>query len=119
MTDFAAASTPSPTRHARPLLRTVGTLLWAWVACALAYLLGIVLAATVADSMPPMMATGVALVLVALQAGATFAAVVWVHKRLLDTLATGWRWTWVVAFAVLQMGTCGIAAITALLALNH
>lgn len=113
-----ASPNPSP-GAGHPLPRTLGTLLWAWVACTLVYLLGIVLAATVAESMPTMLASGVALVLVALQVAVTLAAIVWVHRRLVGTLAPAWRWPCVVTFALLQLGTCGIAGITALLALNR
>lgn len=106
-----------PLRHA--LLRTLWIFLWAWVACVASYLLGIVLTTIVAESMPSSAAAVVAFVLVAGEVLVTFLSIAWTNTRLAEVLQPAARWFWVVAFAVLQLGTCGIAAITTLLALNR
>lgn len=101
------------------LLRTVWVLLRAWGACAAAYLLGIILIASVAESLPTSAASASAIGLVAAEVVVTFAAIAWVRTRLTPLLQPLARWFWVVAFALVQLGTCGIAVITTLLALNR
>lgn len=83
------------------------------------YLLGLALTVTVVDSLPPSVATVATFVLVAGEVLVTFLAVAGVHTRLAGVLQPAARWFWVVAFGLLQLGTCAIAAITTLLALNR
>lgn len=113
----ATMKTTAPLRHVS--LRTFWVLLRAWAACAAAYLLGIVLIATVAESLTMSGASVAAYVLVAAEVAVTLCAVVWTHIRLAALLQPLARWFWVLVFALLQSGMCGIAAITTLLALNR
>lgn len=106
-----------PPRHIP--LRTFWVLLRAWGACVASYLLGIVLIATVVESLTLSGASVAAYVLVAVEVVVTLAAIAWTHVRLAGLLQPLARWFWVLAFALLQLGTCGIAAITTLLALNR
>lgn len=110
-------NTATPSRHI--LLRTFWVLLRAWGACVASYLLGIVLIATVVESLTLSGASVAAYVLVAAEVAVTLAAIAWTHVRLADLLQPLARWFWVLTFALLQLGTCGIAAITTLLALNR
>lgn len=103
----------------RVVLRTLWILLWAWVACMASYLLGLALTVTVVESMPTTVATVATFVLVAGEVLATFLAIGWAHTRLGEVLQPAARWFWVVLFALLQLGICGIAVLTTLLALNR
>ncbi|MFZ2307960.1 MAG: hypothetical protein WAW34_11590 [Rhodoferax sp.] len=110
-------NTTAPIRHI--LLRAFWILLRAWGACVASYLLGIVLIATVVESLTLSGASVAAYVLVAVEVVVTLAAIAWTHARLVGLLQPLARWFCVLAFALLQLGTCGIAAITTLLALNR
>ena len=101
------------------LLRTVWVLLRAWGACAASYLLGIILIASVAEGLTLSVASALAVILVAAEVVVTFAAIAWARKGLTPLLQPVARWFWLVAFALVQWGTCGIAVITTLLALNR
>lgn len=101
------------------VLGTLWVLVRAWGACLAAYLLGIVLIASVSESLTLSGASVAAYVLVAAEVVVTFAAIAWTHVRLTLLLLPLARWVWVVAFALMQLAMCGIAAITTLLALNR
>lgn len=102
-----------------PVLGTIWLFVYSWAACVLAYMLGIVITTALVDTLSTSIATTAAFVLVAAEIFATCAAIVWVHARSATALQPLPRYVCVIAFAVLQLGTCAIAAITTLLALNR
>lgn len=109
-------ASPAPTPI---VLRVLWVLLRAWGACMLAYLLGIVLVASVAEGLTMATASVLAVVLVAAEVVVTLAALVWTYWSLQALVQPAACWLWGVAFSVVQLATCGIAVITTLLALNR
>jgi hypothetical protein len=107
---------PAPTPI---LLRVLWVLLRAWGACVLAYLLGIVLIASVAEGLTTASASVLAMVLVAAEVVVTLVALVWTYLSLQALVPPAACWLGVLVFSGVQLATCGIAVITTLLALNR
>jgi hypothetical protein len=90
-----------------------------WACTLLLYLAGIMVTAASLQRAQTSTASTAALVLIAAEVLVACISIAFVLLRSRGTLQAATRFGWVAAFAVLQLGTCAVAVLATLLALNR
>jgi len=90
-----------------------------WVCTLLLYFVSIAVAAAGLQHAPTNVASWAVGILLVLEAAAACLAITFVFVRSRAAFGTAGRAAWTIFFALLQLGTCAVAVLTTLLALNR